>query len=85
MKTVKEHKTLNFSEILLCAIILNPVVNSWADTKRLIQAGCHDRNQMDGLRTVEDDIYPKKQRTDGAFDEASSVRLGFCSYLYCGA
>ncbi|KAF7010594.1 hypothetical protein CFC21_024993 [Triticum aestivum] len=44
-----------------------------AGTKRLIQAGCHARNQMGGLRTVEDDIYPKKQRTDGAFDEASSV------------
>ncbi|KAE8795713.1 hypothetical protein D1007_29306 [Hordeum vulgare] len=41
-----------------------------AGTKRLIQAGCHAQNEMDRLQTVENDIYPKKQRTVGAFGEA---------------
>ncbi|XBI57936.1 hypothetical protein VPH35_039245 [Triticum aestivum] len=30
-----------------------------ADTKRFTQAGCHAQNKMDGLPTVEDDIYSK--------------------------
>lgn len=57
MSTVREHMTLNFSEVMLCVIIFNPVVNACADTKRFIQAGCHAQNKMDGLPTVEDDIY----------------------------
>lgn len=40
------------------------------------------KNPRDGLTTVEEDFYAKKQRTTGAFGEASSVRLGLCSYLY---
>lgn len=60
MLAVKEDKTLNLSEVMLYAIILNPVFNAWAGTKRLIQAGCHTQNQMDGLPPVEDDIYAKK-------------------------
>ncbi|XBI94142.1 hypothetical protein VPH35_030841 [Triticum aestivum] len=46
-----------------------------AGAKRLIQAGCHTHNSMDGLPTVEDDIYAKRQRTTGTFGEKSSVNF----------
>ncbi|XP_044320339.1 uncharacterized protein [Triticum aestivum] len=36
---------------------ISPPTN--ADTKRFTQAGCHAQNKMDGLPTVEDDIYSK--------------------------
>jgi hypothetical protein len=47
----------------------------------LIQTGYHTENPSKGPTTTEDDIYHKKQRTTGAFGEASSVRLNSEFYM----
>lgn len=75
LKCSPRHKIL----VKLCyaLLVLDPVMIlqsnlSWAGTnKRLLPAGCHNENPSKGPAIVEDAIYQKKQRTTGAFGEAS--------------